>query len=124
MARHRIPALLALGLSAAALLAGPALADPAAGRKAFEIQCSICHSVGTVVFGGEQGPNLAGVVGRKAGSETSSAALTKTGVTWDRTSLDSYLTDPAKFAPGTIMVVNVADAKKRADLIDFLASVK
>ncbi len=101
MARHRFPALLAFGLVAAGLSAAPALADPAAGQKQFELQCAICHSVGTVVFGGEQGPNLGGVVGRKAGALTQAEALTKTGVTWDRANLDTFLTDPAKFAPGS-----------------------
>ena len=124
MARFSIPALLAGGVTAATLLAGPALADPAAGKKAFEIQCSICHSAGSVVYGGEQGPNLAGVVGRKAGSETNSPALTKLGVTWDRASLDTYLTDPAKMAPGGLMPISVPAAKTRMDLIDFLETVK
>lgn len=123
MARIRIPALVALGLGSA-LVAGPAFADPAAGKKAFETQCAICHSAGTVVYGGEQGPDLAGVVGRKAGSLGGSEALAKTGVTWDAKSLDTYLSDPAKFAPGTLMPISVEAANTRADLIEFLASLK
>ncbi len=124
MASNRIPALVALGLSASMLLAGPALADAAAGKKAFETQCSVCHSAGSAVYGGEQGPDLGGVIGRKAGAANESAALTKTGVTWSRETLDTYLTDPMKMAPGTAMPISVAAPKARQDLIDFLESVK
>jgi cytochrome c len=109
----------------ASLAAGAALAqDAAAGKTAFA-QCAACHSVdGTNGLG----PSLKGVVGRKAGSFPSfrySRAMKNATISWDEKALDAYLTEPQKLVPGNLMPFSgVADAKQRADLIAYLATLK
>jgi cytochrome c len=67
-------------------------------------------------------PNLAGVVGRKAGSTAFnySTALKNSNLVWNRANLDRYLTAPARTVPGTRMVVSVTDAAQRAALLNYL----
>lgn len=100
-------AFLAVALSAA--LCGPALAagDPAAGEKVFN-KCKACHSIiaadGTAIQkGGKVGPNLYGVVGRKAGSlegfayGPSMVAAGEKGLVWDEVTIPQYVHDPTAF---------------------------
>ncbi|MBE7217122.1 MAG: PQQ-dependent sugar dehydrogenase [Caulobacteraceae bacterium] len=113
------------GAAAAGLLAAAAIAAPAApkgdarrGGELFAQQCAVCHG-----GNGGVGPNLHGVVGRKAGSEPGfgySAALSKAGFRWDDGHLDRYLTDPQALVPGTTMPAKVADPGQRRDIIAFL----
>ncbi|MEP2735909.1 MAG: cytochrome c family protein [Erythrobacter sp.] len=116
------------GASAAADTDDVTLADAAGmmeeGRKAFAV-CSSCHSVEK----GEAssiGPNLYGVVGRKAGSMDDfkySEAMTGSGLTWDEGTLDTYLANPSAMVPGTTMMAGaVRDEDKRAAIIVYLAS--
>lgn len=97
-------------LSAAACLAlaVPALAagDAAKGEKTFA-KCRSCHSIiapdGTAIIkGGKVGPNLYGVVGRKAGSDdfaygASLKKLGESGFVWDEASIVDYIADPTAF---------------------------
>ena len=71
-------------------------------------------------------PSLAGVVGRPAASTDYpySLALKKAGLTWDKASLDRFLTAPAKLVPGTRMPVAVPRADERAALIAYLRTLK
>jgi cytochrome c len=100
-------AFLAVAVSAA--LCGPALAagDPAAGEKVFN-KCKACHSItaadGTAIQkGGKVGPNLYGVVGRKAGSlpdfayGPSMVAAGEKGLVWDEATIPQYVHDPTAF---------------------------
>jgi len=58
-------------------------------------------------------------------SFAASAAMEKAGVTWDDKSLDAYIADPQKAIPGNVMPFpGVADAKQRAEIIDYLKTVK
>jgi cytochrome c len=108
-----------------------AIAAPAFGQSAssgatlFKQRCQMCH---TVAPGGAHciGPNLSGVAGRKAASTqfNYSPALTKSGLTWDKATLDKFLTMPSKLVPGTRMVVSIPDAKQRADVVAFLGTQK
>ena len=116
----RCLAVLALGLFVA--LPGTASAqDAAAGEKVFN-QCKACH---TIEAGGPNrvGPNLHGVVGRKAGSVAGfnySDAMKGAG-DWDEASLDKYLTDPKAAIPGNKMAfAGVKNEQARKDLIAFL----
>jgi cytochrome c2 len=99
--------------------------DAGAGMAVFKSQCSICHSV--VAGRNMIGPSLFGVVGRPAGKEPGfhySPANEKSGLTWDAATLDRYLTSPASVVPHTIMTyAGLKDAKKRADLIAYLATL-
>ncbi|MEL6237566.1 MAG: c-type cytochrome [Pseudomonadota bacterium] len=96
----------------------------ALGRSAFQT-CTGCHNA-------EQGapsmagPNLYGVVGRKAGSLSDyaySAALKGSEITWDFATLDRFLANPAGYVEGTSMVAGeVSDGQTRAAIVAYLAS--
>lgn len=80
-----------------------------------------------MIGGVGQGPNLAGVVGRKAGAAPGfgyTAALKGSGVTWTPANLDRWLTGPQKLVPGTAMTTIVPDAAERRELIAYLATLK
>lgn len=73
------------------------------------------------------GPSLFGIVGRPAGSVPGfhySAANRNSGLTWDTATLDKYLTNPRQMVPGTLMAYpGLTDARKRTDLIAYLATL-
>jgi cytochrome c len=93
------------------------------GQQLFQQRCAVCHST-TAGASAMVGPNLAGVVGRKAGTTTFaySPALKNSKVVWTRAQLDRYLTNPGKMIPGGRMAVSVPDAAQRAAVIDFLTT--
>jgi cytochrome c len=109
-----------------ATAAGPALAqDVAAGAATFKSRCQACHTAAPGQPPG-MGPNLFGLVGRKAASTqfNYSAALKASGLTWSKATLDTFLTAPTKMVPGTRMMIPVTDTKERGDLIAYLATLK
>lgn len=73
------------------------------------------------------GPNLSGVVGRKAGSAPGfrySRALQSAGLIWSREELDAYLANPARKVPGNAMpAAPVGSATDRAAIIAYLSSL-
>ncbi|MDD3800453.1 MAG: c-type cytochrome, partial [Novosphingobium sp.] len=93
-------------LAAALAGSGPALAgDKSGGAKVFQAQCSICHH-DTKNAPPSAGPDLYGVVGRKAGSLKGyefSTAMKHSGLTWTPDELRRYLADPGKVVPGNKM---------------------
>ena len=108
---------------AAPLADGPA--DLVAmGEDAFQA-CTGCHGV-EAGAPSAAGPNLYGVVGRKAGSLEGypfSDALAASDVTWDAASLDGFLADPDGFIPGSEMAPGtVRDADKRKAIIAYLST--
>jgi len=112
-----------LGLAvAASLWAGRAFPQQAPAAFA---ACSACHSSDGA---NGVGPTLKGIYGRKSGAVGGfaySRAMRTAGLTWDEKSLDSFLTDPQKAIPGNHMPFpGVSDAKQRADVIDYLKTVK
>jgi cytochrome c len=111
----------------AGLLAMPlrayAQGDAAAGEKTFA-HCAACHSTKP----GEKrfGPSLAGVFGRKIGTEPGynySSAMKAANFTWDEKTLDEYLQGPGKFVQGTTMVYSVPNDKDRQDIIAYLKTL-
>ncbi|HEV7439860.1 MAG TPA: cytochrome c family protein [Methylobacterium sp.] len=111
---------LILGAALALLLPVSAQAqDAAAGEKAFA-PCKACHAFGK----NGVGPDLKGVVGRKAGSHEGynySAAVKGSGVTWDEANLKEWLKDPKAKIPGNKMVYpGLKDDKKLEDVIAYL----
>ncbi|MBO1019583.1 cytochrome c family protein [Methylobacterium sp. SD274] len=114
-----------LGALVAMLLpmAAHAEGDAAAGEKAFA-PCKACHAFGK----NGVGPDLTGVVGRKAASldgYSYSAPLKASGLTWDEASLHEWLKSPKAKVPGTKMVfAGYPDDKKIDDVIAYLASKK
>jgi glucose/arabinose dehydrogenase/cytochrome c2 len=101
----------------------PAAANPAnAGRTLFRTQCLLCHSAEAGDNGGAQGPSLVGLIGRKAAAHDAfgyTDALKKSGITWDAASLDRFLAAPTTAVPGTSMVIPVANATDRANLVAY-----
>ncbi len=117
-------------LLAAAGSAVPAAAAPAAagggdaqlGRKAYEARCGGCHAVDSDRIG----PRHAGVVGRRAGSVPGfdySPALRASGLVWDAALLERWLADPEALVPGQRMGYRLGDAKLRADIVAYLATL-
>jgi len=115
--------------AAVAAIAAPQIAhaagDPVVGGKMF-IQCRACHTINAGDRNGV-GPNLNGVVGRKAGTRAGysySPAMTASGVAWTAVTLDAFLARPSAKVPGTKMAfAGVAAKKTRDDIIAYLASV-
>jgi cytochrome c len=95
------------------------LGDPMRGKAVFEKRCTGCHAMDV----NREGPRLAGVFGRKAGSVagfTYSAGLMNSGITWDDATLEKWLSDPDLMVPDNNMSINVPKAAERQDLIAFL----
>lgn len=105
-------------------MAALATADPKAGEADIGL-CKVCHAFNK---GGAAlvGPDLYGVVGRKIASVEGfnyTPALKAHEGDWTFEKLDAWLTNPAAFAPGTMMAFpGIPDVKKRADVIAYLNS--
>ncbi|HVZ90237.1 MAG TPA: cytochrome c family protein [Rhizomicrobium sp.] len=101
-------------------------ADAAKGKQVFA-RCAICHKAEKNA-GNAIGPNLFGVVGRKAGTAPAfaySAAMKNAGFVWTPEKLNEYITHPAQVVPGNRMAfAGVSDPQQRADLIAYLSSLK
>jgi cytochrome c len=122
--------LVACAFAAATAIAGateapvttPVPGDPAHGKTLYQA-CQACHSIDD----NDLGPKHRGVVGRRAGSVADynySLALKNSGLTWDPTTLDHWLSNPSALVPGTKMYFKIADAQTRADIIAYLAELK
>jgi len=74
------------------------------------------------------GPNLFGVVGRKAGTLASysySSAMTKSGIVWGADTLPHYLIGPANIVPGTKMTfAGLPNQQQADDMVAYLATLK
>ena len=100
----------------------PLLAENRVGKEIFEKRCTGCHALDHE----KTGPRLRGVYGRWAASVSSfvySGPLRKSGVRWDATSLDKWLTDPDGFVPDNDMAFRVANKEERAAVIEYLKEV-
>ena len=100
---------------------GPS-ANAANGKLLFEKRCTGCHSLEK----NKEGPRLAGVYGRKAGSVADfsySAELKAARITWDGATLDRWLTNPDAVVKDNDMAFHVSDARERGDIIEYLRVV-
>ena len=122
------------------LLAGPGIGNEAAaqdspagdagrGQTYFQQSCAVCHTT-TLGAGNsvivKQGPSLVGIIGRRAGTGLSfnyTRALSDSGIVWDSTTLDNFLTNPMQAVPGTLMPMPVPDPDNRRNLIAYLSSL-
>jgi cytochrome c2 len=102
--------------------------DAANGKEIFTQRCGICHATNSDPGGPILGPNLAGVVGRKAGSQkdfpTYTAGLKAYPQKWSDKTLDVFLKDPFGTVAGTAMPMPLPDDKERADVIAYLSTLK
>ena len=112
-----------MSLEAAVLLAALAAGDPKAGEAVYG-RCQACHALAH----DRVGPRHCGLLGRRAGSVPGfaySPAMKRSGLVWDKRTLDRFLADPLKAVPGTTMTyAGVTEPKARADLIAYLEAAK
>jgi cytochrome c len=98
-------------------------ADVEHGKQVFQA-CAACHSDKPDALG----PNLAGVIGRKAGSRDDfrySNAMMRAGFDWDAGSLRQYLTDPqAKVKGNRMPFAGLNDPKDVDDVIAYVGTLK
>ena len=111
---------------AGACLAVPGIAaaqDLAAGEASFH-KCQACHAVG-VGAKNKLGPELNGLVGRKAGTAAGyqySPAVKNAGFAWDQTSFAAYISNPRGKIPGNKMVfAGVKNETEIANLWTYLS---
>ncbi|WP_338468263.1 c-type cytochrome [Novosphingobium sp. ZN18A2] len=118
----------AIATGALVALAAPAAgASSQAGAKDFASQCAMCHAHTSGARSGI-GPNLFGVVGRKAGSLAGysySPAMKSAGFDWDAQRLDHYLAKPQQVVHGNKMpFAGIGNAAERAEIIAYLSTLK
>jgi cytochrome c len=97
--------------------------DAVRGKAVFEKRCTGCHALEV----DREGPRLAGVYGRKAGSVpgfTYSAGLKNLGLTWNDAALEKWLSDPDMVVPDNNMSFSVPKAEERRDVIAYLKQSK
>ena len=124
--RIRNLAVMALGLAAASFAAAetPSTGDAVRGAAVFKAQCSACH-LATAKDPAPIGPQLYGLLGRKAGSWGHfkyTDAMRKSGLTWNAKLLDQYLENPYAVVPGAAMGLLVPVENNRAEVIAYLAT--
>ncbi len=97
-------------------------ADKIDGETAFNNACRTCHSVKE--GDNRLGPNLHGILGRKAGAAEGFAysAAMDGSFSWDEARLDGFIADPEKAVPGNAMkpFAGIDDTATRKAIIDFL----
>jgi cytochrome c len=117
----------ALAVLAFALAPAAQAHNAEAGRTVFN-QCRACH---TIDAGGRNGvgPNLHGVVGRRAGAvegfrySAPMRTAAEGGLTWTPENLERYLANPKDLVPGGSMAfAGLRNEQQRKDLIAFLAT--
>jgi cytochrome c len=98
--------------------------DAEAGKKVFA-KCAVCHMIGPGATN-KVGPNLNGVIGRKAGTEEGFAysdPMKNAGWVWDEAIFKEYITDPKKKVPGNKMLFpGVKDETERDDVFAYVSS--
>lgn len=75
--------------------------DPTAGEAIFKRNCIVCHAIGPGAAT-RVGPELNGVIGRKAGSVPGynySQANKTSGIVWDEATFTKYIADPRGVVP-------------------------
>lgn len=99
------------------------------GEDVFK-KCRACHKVGPGA-NNAVGPPLNGIVGRKAGTmegfkySAANQAAGEKGLVWTEEVLMTYLENPLKFMPGTLMAfAGLKDEQDRKDVIAYLKTFK
>ncbi|WP_137173897.1 cytochrome c family protein [Massilia sp. HP4] len=102
----------------------PSAARVEAGRKLFA-RCAGCHEVGPNA-GNIFGPQLNGVLGRKAGSAAGysySPALKESALVWDERNLAAFIRDSEAVIPGNKMrFMNFMSEQQAGEIVAFLAT--
>src|SRR5215831_5614929 len=101
------------------VVSGDTKSDAVAGRAAFEKRCTGCHALDH----DKEGPRLAGVLGRKAGSVPGfpySDTVRKSAIVWNEAVIDRWLSDPDSVIPDADMAFRLSSSAERAAIIAFL----
>lgn len=101
-------------------------ADANAGKDVFRAQCALCHSAQPNDEGGAQGPDLNGVLGRKAATHPSftyTKPLRDSNLIWDPGTLNRFLASPTTVVPGSSMVIAVPKPEDRDNLLAYFQAV-
>jgi cytochrome c len=118
--------LVVAGVTAFASTHAQAAGNASTGAVVFN-RCAICHD-NHRNGASKIGPDLYGVVGRKAGSFSGfyySSAMKNAGFVWTNDKLDAYITSPQQVVPGNKMAfAGISSASQRADLIAYLDTLK
>ena len=118
----------AVGMIAAVVASSVQAQDVGAGERLFKRHCGICHIAEKDSARRLQGPNLFGLIGRKAGTIEGfrySEANKNSGIIWSAETLDPYLADPREVIKGTTMAfVGVKKPDERKAIIEFLEAQK
>jgi cytochrome c len=105
----------------AVILVVPFAAQGATPPKAFGA-CAACHSDQPDALG----PDLHGVVGRKAGSVAGyhySGPMRRCGLTWDAATLAHYLENPQGVVPGNRMPMDGVPADQAEAIVSYLQQI-
>lgn len=116
----------ALALLACSTLAAEAAGDPVKGKNVYK-RCSVCHTDDK--GGGDAlGPNLFGIVGRKAATRPGyaySAPLKNAKIVWTEENLIKWSASPGRMVPGTKMFfAGITSKNQQADLAAYLKTLK
>ncbi|MDB5500556.1 MAG: putative cytochrome c [Tardiphaga sp.] len=106
---------------AVAQMALPA-AKPLDEATLFKQQCATCHAI-NLTDPPRQGPPLAKVVGREAGTHEGflySPGLAQAHFVWDESRLDAWITNPQAVVAGSSMAYRQPKPEVRAAIINYL----
>jgi cytochrome c len=96
--------------------------DVSAGERIYT-QCTGCHAPDY----NRTGPKHCGLLGRAAGGVTDfdyTRAMSDSGITWTKKSLDQFLHSPFTFIPGTSMgFAGIPSARARQQLVAYLSQL-
>ena len=110
----------------AAAAPGAHSADVEAGKRVFQ-RCASCHSVGPNARS-NFGPQLNGIVGRRAGSAPDyaySKAMKNSGVVWTEKNLAAFVRDTDDVVPGNKMRFwGISNEKQIANLLAYLRTLR
>ncbi|HEX3756667.1 MAG TPA: c-type cytochrome [Rhizomicrobium sp.] len=115
-----------LALLAGTVSAAQADGDAIKGKEVFK-RCAVCH---TDARGGGNGlgPNLFGVVGRKAASLPNfsySGPLKNSHLVWTEANLTRWVAGPGRVVPGTKMAFpGITSTRQQADVVAYLKTLK
>lgn len=132
MKLHRclLKSLLGATLVTAAQFAFAETCEPSqvqAGTEVFQTKCTACHSVEKSA-GQMMGPNLHGLMGRKAGSLPGfnySVAMKSKDITWNSSTFEQFITKPQMYVSGTYMpFAGLKSESDRHNLDCYLSSQK
>jgi len=115
-------------LAAAIAVAAPAVAsaeDVEAGKAQFN-KCKACHQIGEGAKN-SLGPQLNGVIGRKAGTAEGFAgysdAVKNSGITWDESNLTAWIQGDDKVIPGNKMIFpGIKDEAEAKNVVAYIKS--